>query len=85
MLVPHHLNPPVSGKGYTSYLGYWLPLALKEENKTFLGLSRKIFPIRPKTTPFAPVAPSCIRVGGGGGKYTLFPLVVHVCSRINLL
>ena len=28
MLVPHHRIPPISGKGYTPYLGYWLPLAI---------------------------------------------------------
>ena len=56
------------------YLGYWLPLAITK-NTPFSGLSREIFPrLLPKNTPLSREngntheAPSCIRVGGGGGN-----------------
>ena len=53
MLVPHHLKPPISGKVYTPYLGYWLLLAITK-NTPSSGLSREIFSrIRPKNTPLS--------------------------------
>ena len=43
MLVPHHLKPPppILGKGYTPYLGYWLPLVITTKKKTFPGFLGK--------------------------------------------
>ena len=56
MLVPHHWNPPpppILGKGYIPYLGYWLPLAITK-NTPFWGFSWKIFPgTTAKLPPFS--------------------------------
>ena len=73
MLVPHYLNSPISGKGYTPYLGYWLPLA-NTKNTPFSGFPGKSFrdycqkfPPFPIKWEYACGGPSCFRVGGGGG------------------
>ena len=54
MLIPHHMNPPISGKEHTPYLRYWLLLVITKKNTPFSGLSR--FPEKMRT---------CIRVGSG--------------------
>ena len=73
-LFPHHLNPlsRESGKRYTPYIWYWLPLALKKH-----PLSRAFSGNPPKTTPQNTLlsrdkrnthaAPYAFKWGRGGG------------------
>ena len=80
MLIPHHLNPPISEKdiqGYTPlHLGYWLPLAITKTHPFpgFRGKSsrdegQKIPPFPEKMgTHMRP--PFAFEWGGGGpGRY----------------
>ena len=71
-------EPPISGKGYTPYLGYWLPLAIPKTPHFpgFLGKSSRYYAWLPKYPPppfflrkweyIQSCGPSCIRAGGGG-------------------
>ena len=75
-----YLNPLTLGKGYTPYLGYWLPLAVTKHTPSF-GLSQEIFPrLKPKKYPLFPenmgtcmLHPYAFEFGGGGAHL--------VCSR----
>ena len=52
MFVSHNQLHPISGKRYTSYLGYSSPLAIRKHTPVS-WLSRKIFPrLCPKIPPF---------------------------------
>ena len=67
MLVPHQLNPPISGISYTPppYLGYWFPLAITI-NTPFPGfLGPKIPPPPSRENGNTHAAATCIRVGAG--------------------
>ena len=68
MLVPRYLNPPISWKGYTLYLGYWLPLAVTQSSGDYTA---KIPPF-PRKWEYA-CGPSCIRLGAGDRKTPPFP------------
>ena len=66
-------EPPISGKGYTHYLRYRLPLAITK-NSPFPGLFREIFRrLRPQNTPFPKKMGTRMRPSytfeGGGGTY----------------
>ena len=74
MLVPHHMKPHISGKGYTPYLGYWLPLAITQ-NTHFPGFSGNLPETTVKNTPFPEkmgpthAAPLCVRVRGSDDSH----------------
>ena len=85
MLIPHHLNPPppITGNGYTPYLGYCLTLiASYKKHPIFRAFSGNLPEITATKMPLSRenrhthAAPLCIRVGGGGGGTRLNQSVV---------
>ena len=83
-------EPSISGKGYTPYLWYWLPLAITK-NTPFSGLSVwEIFPrLRPKNTPFPEKMgigmqrPHAFEWGGGGGGSEPRKIEIYLTKEVN--
>ena len=90
MLVPHHLNPPSREKGYTPYLGYWLPLAVTKKHHTlfwvFLGnlpetTGAKIPPFPEKMgIRMRPLTPGLTHSEWGGGGAGYSQIVEKLCG-----